>query len=74
MHLKNFIQAYGMKDFIISGRPHLAYSSKRLQKTANEKIGFYPISPILTMIVCMLIYFCIKKLFPKTTQFICGGR
>ena len=51
----------------------LANTSKILLKIIDEKICFW-ISPIATMIICIIMYFCIKRLFPKTTQFICGGR
>lgn len=51
----------------------LANTSKILTKIVNDKVCFW-ISPIVAMMVCIIIYFGIKKLFPKTTQFICGSR
>lgn len=51
----------------------LANTSKFLLKIIDEKVCFW-ISPIVTMIICTIMYFCIKKILPKTTQFICGGR
>ena len=39
----------------------------------DEKICFW-IFPIATMIICIIMYFCMKRLFTKTTQFIFGGR
>lgn len=51
----------------------LANTSNILSKIMDEKACFW-ISPIATMIICIIMYFCMKKLFPKTTQIICGGR
>lgn len=51
----------------------LANTSKILLKIMDEKACFW-ISPIVTMIICTIIYFCMRRLFPKTTHFICGGR
>lgn len=51
----------------------LANTSKMLLKIMDERVCFW-ISPIVTMMICTVMYFCMKKVLPKTTQFICGGR
>lgn len=51
----------------------LANVSKLLLKVVDEPICFY-LSPIMTMGVCLTLYFVVKTVFPKMTLLLCGGR
>lgn len=51
----------------------LANTSKILLWLVDEKVCYW-ISPLITMMLCMAAYFLLKKILPRFTAFICGGR
>lgn len=51
----------------------LANTSKILLRFVDEKACYW-ISPLITMMLCMVVYFLLKKILPRFTAFICGGR
>ena len=51
----------------------LANTSKVLLRFVDMKICYW-VSPLITMFLCIVVYYILKKLFPRFTVFICGGR
>lgn len=51
----------------------LANTSGLLMKVIDAKICFW-VSPVLTMLICTTMYFCLKRISPNIIRVLCGGR
>jgi len=77
--LVNHVAAFSETVFFVSALHNiivLANAGKGLMKVMPEPVTglSYWIAPFITLFICIIIYYGIKKVSPQVVSVLCGGR